>query len=72
MDWNDDLVKEYSCVKNADSIIIFKKEKIGQIKTSLQEKYASDLNFNNDSACLFSDKNYLLLSVHLSANKKNV
>lgn len=71
VDWNDDLVKEYSCVKNGDSIIIFKKSKIGQLKNTLQDKYEKDLNFNKDSVCLFSNKGYLLISAHLSSKKRH-
>lgn len=68
MEWND-LVKEYGIVKNGDSIVVYKKAKIGQVKQGLQDKYGKELNFNNDSACLFSDKGYLLVSGHLKSSK---
>lgn len=56
-------------MKNNDSLIIYKKEKIGQIKVSQQEKFTESLNFNNDSVCAFSDKGYLLISAHLKSSQ---
>lgn len=35
VDWSQLLVPEYSWIKNADSVIIYKKEKIGNRKSSL-------------------------------------
>jgi hypothetical protein len=72
VDWTDDLVKEYACVKNSDSLVIYKKEKIGHIKQNLQEKYADELNFNNDTVCAFSDKGYLLISAHLKSSNEHL
>ena len=65
-------MKEYACVKNNDSLIIYKKSKIGSIKDNLQEKYAEQLNFNNDTVCAFSDKGYLLISAHLKSSKEHI
>lgn len=35
VDWNQLLIPEYSWIKNADSVIIYKKQKIGNKKVSL-------------------------------------
>lgn len=35
VDWNQLLIPEYSWIKNADSVIIYKKQKIGNKKLSL-------------------------------------
>lgn len=48
-------MRDYIWTKhNNDSAIIFKKDKIGHAKMSLQEKYKEELNFNKDSAMFFS------------------
>ena len=36
----------------------------------MMERYGKDLDFNEDSSFIFTDKNYLLLSVHLKAKKQ--
>lgn len=48
-------------------MIFFKKDKFGGPRNDLMEKYQDRLNFNKDSACYFSDRGYLLLSIHLKS-----
>lgn len=65
----------YSFVKNADSMIIYKKESYFlQDYEDEQEfvvKYGDVLNFNQDS-CFFKSKNTLLVSAHLSSKKNHI
>jgi hypothetical protein len=61
-------------VKNADSLIIYKKDCCFQDKSNLDAfdaKYKSKLDFNKDSVYLKSE-NVLLMSVHLSSKSVNV
>jgi len=50
-------------------VIIFRKDKFGRIRKDLIDKYSEILNFNQDSAFVFTDKNYLLISGHLKSSK---
>jgi hypothetical protein len=49
--------------------LIYKKEKLGHIRPDLMEKYGKDLDINNDTAFIFTDRHYLLISAHLKSNK---
>jgi hypothetical protein len=44
---------------------------MGQIRSDLTEKYLKELDFNGDTAFLFTDKHYLLISAHLNSGKKH-
>jgi len=63
-------VPGYECQYNHDSAILYKENKVGKMNINLMEKYASSLDFNKDTAFLFTNKNYLILSVHLKSKKE--
>ena len=67
IDWKEELIPGYCQHKNHDSVILYHKEKLGNVRQDLMEQHGMDLDFNGDSCFLFTDKNYLVLSVHLKA-----
>jgi len=72
IDWKEELIPGYAQHKNHDSVILYNKNKIGNIRADLMEQYGQELDFNNDSAWIFTDKNYLIMSIHLKAKKINL
>jgi hypothetical protein len=42
------------------------------MRKDLMATYSDILNFNNDTVCVFTDKNYLLISAHLKSSKLNI
>lgn len=71
IDWKEELIPGYVQHKNHDSVVIYLKEKFGRIKPDLMEQYGKDLDFNNDTSFVFTDKNYLIVSAHLKAKEIN-
>lgn len=55
-----------------DSVILYRKDKFGTPRQDLIDKYGDMLDFNNDSVCLFTSRNYLIISAHLKSNKKHL
>lgn len=72
IDWGEELLPEYGWTRNAASSILYRKDKIGKPKINLHEEYCKKLNFNNDSVSFFSDRGYLLLSVHLTSRPERI
>lgn len=66
--WEEELIHEYGWVKGGDSVILYRKDKFGQSKASMIEKFKDKLNFNHDTAFFFGDRGYLILSIHLKSN----
>lgn len=70
VDWKRVALPGYATHQNHDSVIIYKKSKLGEINHENMEKYGKRLDFNQDSSYLFTNKNYLILSVHLKSKKE--
>ena len=71
-EWKEILPKKYQLVKENDSVIIWNQEKLGMPRHSLNTIYKEQLNFNQDSASMFTDRGYLLVSVHLKSDKRHI
>jgi hypothetical protein len=69
IDWQHELIHEFGFCENHDSKIIYRKIKIGKPKLHLHQQYAKELDFNGDSAFLFTDRDFLIVSGHLKSNK---
>ena len=67
INWEEEISSPYAFKKNHDSVIIYNTTKFNGVNSSLQEKYESSLNFNEDSVCYFTSNNYLLISAHLTS-----
>ena len=70
IDWKKIHIPGYESHLNHDSVIIYRKDKLGEIKHGLTEEFAAHLDFNKDSVSLFTDKNFLIISSHLKGKKE--
>lgn len=65
-------MKDYGHLKHHDSVVIYRKDKLGHIRPDLMEKHGKELDFNNDTAFIFTDRHYLLISAHLKSSKLHI
>lgn len=72
VDWGDELVKDYGYLKHHDSVVIYRKAKLGHIRPDLMERHGKELDFNSDTAFIFTDRHYLLISAHLKSSKLHI
>lgn len=70
IDWKEELIPAYAVARNHDSVIIYDRSRFGEPRQELNEKYKNELDFNHDTAFLFTSRNYLLISSHLKAKKE--
>lgn len=69
MNWQGENIPKYCSHTNHDSVIIFKREKLGNINHELMDEFGKSLDFNQDSSFVFTSKKFLILSVHLKSKK---
>lgn len=65
-DWKNK--KYFSRVTNHDSVIIYRTAIFGESLPDKNKKWEEKLNINNDTAFVFTDKGFLLISSHFKSN----